>query len=283
MNATRKTSKCPMAARCVLLVLALSLLTGCAASYKSHWDPKTSIPDHSPEIAVGVMDRAAVRSVLGSPLLSSAYWGFDLFRADTEQTEVVFAVTPFPVPFARLKDRLQRYTLVAYDADGRPSMVATGLFRKPAKWRNVSPIQSDFPSLHLRAGELMFFVDPEGARDVNLLVSPQGRDIFLRHAHRQTAVRWSLDVATKGAATNCRSMEARLTGFLCGPPTLIGSGKANGTTGCRALAHMAVTHRCPGSRRTWHSTSPRANTSSSFQPSTRAEGPPRSSYADGAR
>jgi hypothetical protein len=28
----------------------------------------------------------------------------------------------------------------------------------------------------------MFFVDPEGAREVNLLVSPRGRDAFLQHA-----------------------------------------------------------------------------------------------------
>ena len=36
-------------------------------------------------------------------------------------------------------------------------------------------------SLHLRAGDLMFFVDPEGEREENLLVSPRRRDVFLRH------------------------------------------------------------------------------------------------------
>jgi hypothetical protein len=120
--------------------------------------------------------------VLGTPQLSSAYWGFDLFRASTEQAEVVMAVTPLPVPFACIKDQLERYTLVAYDANGRASAVATGIFRRPASWRNVSPIRFDYPSLHLRAGELMFFVDPEGAREVNLLVAPPGRDAFLQHA-----------------------------------------------------------------------------------------------------
>jgi len=95
---------------------------------------------------------------------------------------MVFAVTPWLIPFARFKDQLQRYTLVAYDADGRASAVATGIFRRPAPWRNVSPIQRDFPSLHLRAGTLMFFIDPEGAREVNLLVSPRGRDAFLQDA-----------------------------------------------------------------------------------------------------
>lgn len=165
-----------------MLALILSLVTGCAVDYVSPEDPKTFIPDRSSEVTVGQMERAAVRSVLGAPQLSSAYWGFDLFRADTEQTDVVFALTPWPIPFARITDQLQRYTLVAYDTNGGASAVATGIFRRPASWRNVSPIQSDFPSLHLRAGELMFFVDPEGAREVNLLVSPRGRDAFLQHA-----------------------------------------------------------------------------------------------------
>jgi hypothetical protein len=164
------------------LVLGLSLMTGCAIEQVSPEDPKRLIPDRSPEIAVGRMDRAAVRGVLGAPRLSSAYWGFDLFRADTEQSEVAYAVTPWPIPFARITDQLQRFTLVAYDADDRASAVSSGLFRRPAAWRNTSPIAHDYPALHLRAGELMFFVDPEGARDVNLLASPRRRDAFLERA-----------------------------------------------------------------------------------------------------
>lgn len=162
-------------------------MTGCAASHVSPEDPTRLTPDRSSEVKLGQMDRAGVRSALGTPVLSSVYWGFDLFRTDTEQTESVFAVTPLPVPFARITDQIQRYTLVAYDSDVRASAVATGLFRKPAKWRNVSPITSDFPSLHLRAGELMFFVDPEGARDANLLVSPSRRDAFLQHARSSSS------------------------------------------------------------------------------------------------
>lgn len=57
----------------------------------------------------------------------------------------------------RFKDQLQRYTLVAYDANGFATAVATGLIRRPASWRNASPIRSDFPSLYLRAEALMFF------------------------------------------------------------------------------------------------------------------------------
>lgn len=176
---------------CVMLMLGLSLLAGCAVSRLSPDDPQAAIPDRTPEILIGRMGRADVCNVLGVPRFSSPYWGFDLFRADTEQTEVMYAVTPWPIPFARIKDRLQRYTLVAYDTNGRVSAVDTGLFRRPAAWRNVSPISFDFPSLHLRAGDIMFLVDPEGAREVNLLVSPRRRDAFLqnaRHSKECTAV-----------------------------------------------------------------------------------------------
>lgn len=164
------------------LALALLSMSGCAVSHLSPNDPIGLIPDRSSQIAVGQTDHTGVRGVLGTPQLSSAYWGFDLFRTETEQTETMYAVTPWPIPFARITDRLQRYTLVDYDEGGRASAVASGLFRKPAAWRNVSPITHDFPSLHLRAGEVMFFVDPEGARDVNLLASPRRRDTFLQHA-----------------------------------------------------------------------------------------------------
>jgi hypothetical protein len=123
---------------------------------------------------------------LGAPQITSTYWGFDLFRADTEQTDVVFAVTPWPIPFARVKDQLQRYTLVTYDAKGRASAVATGIFRRPTPWRKVSPIEFDYPSLHLRTGELMFYIDPFGNREVNMLVAPPGRDIYLQRAQAST-------------------------------------------------------------------------------------------------
>ena len=186
--------------RYVIMLLGLSFLTCCAVPYRSPEDPKAFIPDRSSEVKVGQMDRDAVRNVLGAPQLSNTYWGFDLFRADTEESEVMFAVTPCPIPFARITDLLQRYTLVAYDANGHASAVATGLFRRPASWRNVSPIQQDFPALHLRAGELMFFVDPEGAREINLFVSPRGRDVFLQHARSSSDCTVVLGCGDRGCA-----------------------------------------------------------------------------------
>lgn len=169
-------------ARAAAGITLLLALAGCAIESMSPKDPEAAIPDRSAEVLAGRMDRTAARSVLGAQRLSSDYWGFDLFRADTEQTQTVYAVTPWPIPFARFTDQLQRFTLVAYGADGRAAAVASGLFRRTAKWRSASASRYGHASLHLRAGDLMFFLDPEDARDVNLLAAPNRRDAFLRQA-----------------------------------------------------------------------------------------------------
>jgi len=167
-------------------VFFLFSTVGCATHYVSPKDPAALIPDRSAEVLVDRMERPAVRHLLGEPCLSSTYWGFDMFRADAEQAEVLIALTPWPIPFARFKDRLHRYTLVTYDDNGRSTAVNTGLFRRPTRWRNVSPIESDYPSLHLRTGELMFAVDPEGSREVTLLATPSRRDLYLQQARTST-------------------------------------------------------------------------------------------------
>lgn len=164
------------------LVAFCSVLVGCAVDVASSKDWASFIPDQSARVKVGQMGRAAVRDELGQPLHSSAYWAFDLFRSETEQSDTVVALTPWPFPFARITDKLQRYTLVAYDASGRATAVASGIFRRPAAWRNINPIESDFPALHLRAGDLMFFVDPEGARQENVLAARGARDAFFQRA-----------------------------------------------------------------------------------------------------
>jgi hypothetical protein len=101
-------------------------------------------------------------------MLSSAYWGFDLFRAVKKQRELVWLWAPLspPVPTELVTTDRERYTLVAYDAEDRVSAVASGLFRP----------------LHLRAGDLMFYIDPDGAPEANLLVAPARRDAYLRDA-----------------------------------------------------------------------------------------------------
>jgi hypothetical protein len=182
----------------LLLVASFSVLVGCAVDLVSSKDTKAFIPDQSPRVSVGQMGRTAVRAELGQPLRSSAYWGFDLFRTETEQSDTVIALTPWPIPFARIRDKLQRYTLVVYDRNDRAGAVVSGIFRRPAAWRNATPIESDFLALHLRADDLMFFVDPEGARQENLLVARGTRDAFFHRAASTSACTVVLGCGDRG-------------------------------------------------------------------------------------
>lgn len=159
--------------------LLLVLLAGCAGEHRSPEHPEEKVPDRTAEVVVGLMTRDVVRERFGQPVLDSGYWRFDLFRADTAQASTLIAITPWPIPFARWKDQMQRYTLVGYDPEGRASEVASGLYRRPSDWRSVSPIEHDFPALHLRTGDLLFFVVPDGERRENLLAAPALRDDYL--------------------------------------------------------------------------------------------------------
>jgi hypothetical protein len=170
------------------LILSALLLSACVSiDIVSPEDPLTAIPDHSSTIHPGQTNRAGVRDVLGEPLFSSTQWRFDLFRESAVQTMVPIVLTPLPVPFGRMKDDLLRYTLVSYDDAGRAAALATGIFSKPSEFRRISPIEHDYSALHLRTGELMFFVDPEGKRRENLLIAPSGQDALLRNVRSPSA------------------------------------------------------------------------------------------------
>lgn len=174
-----------MAGRLSLLVLTLALLGGCV-QHVSPEHPEALLPDRSAQIEPGLTRRSQVHERLGPPLLASDYWGFELFRADTEQAATMLVIAPWPVPFAHIKDRLLRYSLVAYDDEARVVAVDSGLVRRPTDWRSMSPIETDFPALHLRSGDLLFFVVPDGERRENLLAAPALRDAWLERAHGAT-------------------------------------------------------------------------------------------------
>ena len=158
-----------MIKRYAVFVLSLFLLTGCAlGGALSPNDMETRTPDRSSEITVGQMERASVRSVLGAPHLSSAYWGFDLFREDAKKTQPVITFVPWPIPIGWETSKWQRYTLVAYDTNERVNAVATGIYYEP--------------HLCLRAGELLFYNGTLDSQRQEILLLPRGRDAFLQHA-----------------------------------------------------------------------------------------------------
>ena len=167
--------------RAAALAMAL-VLPACSIDIVRPKDADTAISDRSSVIRPGETGRAAVHAALGEPAFSSTEWAFDLFREDTVQTLVPVALTPWPVPFGRMKDTLYRYTLVTYAPDGRVSALASGVYSRPSELRRISPIERGHAALHLRVGELMFFVDPEGERRENLLVTSVVRDAWLARA-----------------------------------------------------------------------------------------------------
>lgn len=163
-------------------------------------DPQAELPDRTAHLTPGQTPRSQVRAVMGEPLVHSPAWGFELYRAEAEQHQTLIAVTPWPVPFARVADHLQRYTLVTYDAAERVQGRATGLFRRPADWRSASPIERDFMALHLRVGDLLLFIDPEGERQANLLAAPPVRDDYLQRSRTSSGCTIVMGCGATGCA-----------------------------------------------------------------------------------
>jgi hypothetical protein len=116
--------------------------------------------------------------MLGDPLITSRYWGVELFREESSQIEVPIAVV---IPFARIKDDIYRYTLDAYDNDWIAKATASGIHRRPSAFRMVSPIEFNNLTLHLQSGDFTFVVEWED-RHETLLATPARRDAYLTKA-----------------------------------------------------------------------------------------------------
>lgn len=186
--------------RIVALLVTLFLASCASIDIVNPDDPVAALPDRSAAILPGQTDRAAVRSLLGEPLQAGDRLRFDLFREGTTQTMVPIVLTPLPVPFGRMKDELLRYTLVSYDDSGRAAALASGIFRKPSEFRRTARIDGENAALHLRVGDLMFFVDPQGERRENLLVAPNARDGVLRRVHSPAACAVVLGCGSRGCS-----------------------------------------------------------------------------------
>lgn len=176
-----------------ILFMLPTLLSGCLgpggfglSGSESPLDPSASAPKIS-TAEVSQMQRSEWRDLLGMPVMSSAYWGFDLFRSDVEQDKQLL-VTWLGLPFAGVPagtaKHHTRYTLVAHDQSGRGTELETGIVFNPS-WTST-PVGPDFrySELYLRAGEILFFKDPDWGRGVNILATPSSRDVYLQRSRR---------------------------------------------------------------------------------------------------
>ena len=163
----------------IFSIFSFAGLAGCAGSYISK-DPTENLTDKSGSILTGQMDYAAVRNTLGNPLISSRYWGIDVFRDSGSQTEIPVAITPWPIPFARIKDDIYRYTLVSYNEDQIAEDTGTGILRRPSEFRIASPIEQNNLTLQVEAGDFTFISEWEDRYDT-LLVKPVRWHEYLKH------------------------------------------------------------------------------------------------------
>jgi hypothetical protein len=160
----------------IVTVFCCNGLAGCA--YVSSF-PFDELPDKSGPISSGRLDSGAVRKALGNPLVASRYWGVELFRDASSQTEIPTALF---IPFAMIKDDIYRYTLVSYDKDRVAESATTGIHRRPPNWRMVSPIHNDYLTLDLHTGNFTFVVEWEDRQQETLFVTPIRRDAYLERA-----------------------------------------------------------------------------------------------------
>ncbi len=162
------------------IIVISALVSGC--SYISPDPALTGLPDHSVTRLSTSPTAEAVRQALGTPWLASVPWGVEVYRDAGVQTEVPMAII---IPTGRLQDDIYRYTLVVYAADRTALATASGIHRKPSKWRMTQPIERKDLALFLQAGDFTFAAGWED-RHETLMISPAARDTFLAGAGRSS-------------------------------------------------------------------------------------------------
>jgi hypothetical protein len=137
--------------------------------------PEKNLPDKTSAIVPGQMTGGGVSNRLGNPLITSRYWGVELYRDASSQSEYPMAIV---IPAGRATDKIYRYTLIAYDANGVVTSKATGIHRRPSSFRTATPISYDHLTTQIQAGDFTF-VNDWVDRQETLLVNPARRDAYL--------------------------------------------------------------------------------------------------------
>lgn len=167
-----------------LAICCCLVLGGCV--YQTSF-PEQKLPDKASAIVPGQMTSGGVSNRLGRPLISSRYWGVELYRDTSSQSEIPLAIV---IPVGCATDTIYRYTLVAYDTNGVATSTATGIHRRPTAFRIAMPITYDHLTTQIESGDFTFVNDWDD-RQETLLVNPARRDAYLeriRNPERCTVV-----------------------------------------------------------------------------------------------
>lgn len=205
----------------------ITILVGCASI--DHISPESkelaTLTNQVSSIQVGVTDREAVRREMGELKFSSHYWRFDLFRDETVQTLTArWVLLPFPT--AQFTDKLQRFTLISYDANGRVNAMNSGIFRKVPGWRSTEPIEKDFLSLKISTDDLALLMDP-WVKGENLLVNGNSRDAYFTRLAKAPECTLVVGAGARGFGIRLSIdgnpdflLPTRIPEYLSGTPTL---------------------------------------------------------------
>jgi hypothetical protein len=112
-----------------ILIIA-GFLCGCLPIYPtSTTTMDTVMVDKSTQITLGSSDREAVLQIMGEPLISSRFWGIDVFRDSKIRPEEGFVFFPF-IPLVLGFDTFRRDTLVTYNSDEIVEYVDSEVYKK---------------------------------------------------------------------------------------------------------------------------------------------------------
>jgi hypothetical protein len=207
-----------------LLAIALG---GCGVYPLKQSQIETRLDQMTAPIAVGKVDRVAVRRFLGEPYLSSEYWRFDLFRITDSSKEILVLLIPIPQEYVDIG-----YVLVTYGADGGVSAFDSGAtLDKPQSWAQ--------PNLVLQAGTVGFAAEPAARilRPTGSDTEAAGQTLFVAGGPRDEYLEMVSNASHCTVLTGCQA------GQTCTNSLFVDDGEARAMPGS-----LAAPSRTPDER-----------------------------------
>jgi hypothetical protein len=163
---------------CMIFIMCCLLFLGGCTDIHYCWPAK--FPDRSNILFSKDISRSEMHKLLGKPIATSRYWGVDLFRDTSSESDATFVlIVIIPSPVGIFTDDINQYILVAYDQNDVAMGRQIGIHRAPSHWRPPVHCKDSYPDpLILTTGDFTFEVDkwdPVGT----LLATTQRRDAYL--------------------------------------------------------------------------------------------------------
>jgi hypothetical protein len=172
-----------------LAVAGAISLGGCGSVPVTESKVEPTLEQQTAPIRAGQTDRSQVRALLGTALLTSDYWRFDLFHISDRRVIATLMLVPVYVSVSDVHG----YVLVAYDEHWKVVEYEQGITSEVVLFEIT-----DRPVVRLRAGPLRFG-DTKGRDEMFLGIDAARRDEFLS----QHPVRDACRVLVGCASSHC--------------------------------------------------------------------------------